>query len=151
MTLKRIEKVRESNASQIKVSFSPVKFFGLKMVRAENWEDLDDIEEILAQGGLTKRTQKSAKWVIDTLNKFLLSNYKQDLTAIIEHQDQTLLENCLVDYFVKFRKEDGTKPKLSYLKFHLSFIKTTTLKQTKNRLDLSNNVQFPRLTEFIKG
>ena len=121
------------------------------MVRTENWDNLDDVDDILAQGGLARRTQKSAIWVIETLNKFLMANYKQDLNAIIEHQDETLLENCLVDYFVKFRKDDGTKPKLSYLKFHLSFIKTTTLKHTKNRLDLSNNVQFPRLTEFIKG
>ena len=80
-----------------------------------------------------------------------MAYYKQDLNGILESQDQTLLEKCLVDYFVKFRKEDGTKPKLSYLKFHASFIKTTVLKETKNRLDLSNNVQFPRLTEFIKG
>ena len=124
---------------------------GSKMVRTEDWEDLDNVEDILAQGGLSKRTQASAKWVIATLNKFLMATYKQDLNGILKDHDAKYLESCLVEYFIKFRKEDGTKPKLTYLKFHASFIKTTILKETKNRLDLSNNVQFPRLTEFMKG
>ena len=121
------------------------------MPRVEEWDDLDKVEDVVAQGGLSHRTLRAAENVVKILNKFLVSEYSEDLESMTKSRDEKYLENCLVTYFIRFRKNDGTKPKLSYLNFHKSCITTAILKATKNRWDLHDNVQFPQLNEFFKG
>ena len=121
------------------------------MPRIENWEDLPNVEDVVAEGGLSKRTLKSAKIVVATLNKFLVQEYNEDLDSMVKSRDEKYVEECLVNYFIRFRKNDGSKPKLNYLNFHKSFVTTHILKITENRWNLHDNIQFAKLNEFFKG
>ena len=121
------------------------------MPRIEDWEDLDDIEDVVAEGGLSHRTLKSARIVVATLNKFFVQEYKEDLDSMVKSRDVNYVEECLVNYFIRFRKNDGTKPKLNYLNFHKSFITTHILKVSENCWNLHDKIQFPKLNEFFKG
>ena len=128
-----------------------VEFILSRMPRIEEWEDLDKIEDVVAEGGLSYRTLRSAKNVVATLNKFLVSEYNEDLDAMIKSRDEKYVEERLINYFIRFRKNDGTKPKLTYLSFHKSFITTHVSKATENRWNLHDTVQFAKLNEFFKG
>ena len=123
-------------------------------------EDLDegDIEEIIGQSGLSKKTLALRATALKFLDEFLTPR-DQELSALVTKAtegDIKPLQEELVQFFCRFRvmnKETGKPdlPKKGTLNVYKSHIKLTILELTEGRIDVSDKNVFKKLNDFFMG
>ena len=126
------------------------------MPRFEESQDLNDPDELARIMGTHKahKTCQNEEQVLTKLNDFLVAQYNQDLESLVEvknEEDLKLLEDCLVNFFNMFRKNNGDKPTKAYLDWYKSFVKMKILRLSRNQLDISDKQQFQKLNDFLQG
>lgn len=123
-------------------------------------EDLDegDIEEIIGQSGLSKKTLALRATSLKFLDEFLTPR-DQELSALVTKAtegDIKPLQEELVQFFCRFRvmnKETGKPdlPKKGTLNVYKSHIKLSILQMTDGRIDVTDKNVFKKLNDFFMG
>ena len=93
----------------------------------------------------TKRAKKQCEKNFMNFVESKIENSKDIFT------DATLLEDCLIEFFETYRKNDEGLPSKSTLNTTRSHIKGLILRVTKNQFDISNEVMFPNFVRLWKA
>ena len=110
-----------------------------------------DVEDVIKKGGRKPKTLKGETLCLTNFQKFLDSKFNdgRNLESLVLLEDQTVLEECLLQFFNIFRLNNGQRPSKAYFDWFKSFLKCEILKKSQNRWDITNFVQFPRFAEFM--
>ena len=122
--------------------------------------EVDDAftEKLIQGGGLKEKTLYRRKKVAEDFSKYVADTSSSTFQELIAGE-KTNLEKTIIKYFqtmtVGQKQEDGSviqiMPKRNTLDFIKSNLKLVILAESEQKIDITNSVQFPKFSQFLKG
>ena len=94
-------------------------------------------------------TERRANRIFNLFKDFIDKNLQTTFEELVMNKNK--LEEQLIHFLHNHRVNDNELPKRSTLEQMRSFIKLEILRQTENKFDIADSVQFPRFCSFYKG
>ena len=112
--------------------------------------DAEENQKKIDSSGVSKSTEYAKKFVNSNFDKFVAEKLgSASISKILE--DNSVLEELLIEYFDTYRLNNGDLPSGSSLESTKSHIKMRLLKDSNGKIDISNQNVFPRFHRLWKG
>ena len=116
--------------------------------------NLEEIEGLIQGGGLAENSLKKRRSVLKNFRKFIVESGKQktledyidEMKLNPNNPDCEEFEQLLMEFFSAAQLKNGLKPKKQTVGSYRSNIKGHVWKETNAKVDIMNNVQFPKFT-----